>query len=143
MEWCRELKSHLGKFMDPIADMLIRIKNVQAVKGETVSVSYSSIKMAIAEKLLQAGFLKGVDKKGKKNKKMMDLTLLYSDKGIPAITAISRVSKLSKRIYISAKDIKSTRAGLGVQIISTTKGILTDKEARKEKVGGEIICVVW
>jgi len=123
--------------------MLIRIKNAQAVKKETVSVPYSRIKMAIAEKLVQAGFLKEIDRKGKKSKKIIDLILLYDEKGNPAVKGISRISKLSKRIYTGAKDIKNTKGGLGIQILSTTKGILTGKEAKKEKVGGEVLCKVW
>ncbi len=129
--------------MDPIADMLTKIRNAQAAKKETVAVSYSKIKMAIADLLAKEKFIKEVEHKGKKGKKAINIVLLYDEKGAPAISHIARISKLSQRIYAPVKKIKLIRQGSGTQIISTPKGLMTDKEARKEKVGGEIICEIW
>jgi small subunit ribosomal protein S8 len=128
--------------MDTIANMLTIIRNGQAVKKETVSIPYSSVKEALAEKMVQAGFLKGVEKKGKKNKKIIDLNLAYTEKGEPMIHEIKRISKPSKRVYTPVNKLKTIRGGFGIQILSTSKGIMTDKEAKKEKVGGEVICIV-
>lgn len=129
--------------MDPIADMLTKIRNAQSAKKETVAVSYSKIKMAIADLLTKEKFIKEAEHKGKKGKKAINIVLSYDEKGAPAINHISRISKLSQRIYTPFKKIKSIRQGFGTQIISTPKGLMTDKDARKEKVGGEIICEIW
>ena len=129
--------------MDPIADMLTRIRNAQAVKKETVSVPYSKLKMEIIKVLAKEKFLTEAEQKGKKNKKTIDIVLAYDSEKNPAINHIVRISKSSQRVYLPLKKIKSVRRGFGLQIMSTPKGILTDKEARKEKVGGEVLCEVW
>lgn len=128
---------------DPIADMLTIIRNAQAVKKETASIPYSKLKMEIAKILVKEKFIKEAEPKGKKNKKTIEIILNYDEKGKPAISHIARVSKSSQRIYLSFKKIRPVREGLGLQIISTPKGVLTDKEARKKKAGGEILCEVY
>ncbi len=123
--------------------MLTTIRNAVAVKKETAVIPYSQIKMGIAKILEKEKFIKAVERKGKKIGKTIDILLAYDEKGNSAISRITRVSKPSKRNYLPFKKIRSLRQGAGIQIISTPKGILTDKEARKEKVGGEVICEVW
>ena len=125
--------------MDPISDMLTSIRNAQAVGKETVVVSYSKLKMEVVKALLRFGYLKEARRRGRKNKKILELGLLYKN-NIPKISGLNKISKPSCRVYQSAKNLKSVRQGRGMAIISTTKGILNDKEAKKENVGGEIIC---
>ena len=125
---------------DPIADMLNRIKNAQAVKHETVSFGFSKIKYEIALLLQKNGLIKDVEKKGKKEKKTIKITL--KNEG-DSFEIAKRVSKPGQRIYVAAKDIKPVRAGYGISIISTPKGLMTGKEARIKKLGGEIICKIW
>lgn len=127
---------------DPIADMLNRIRNANAVLHETVDIPFSNLKYRIAEILQNNGFVEKSEKKGKKIAKIIRITLKYSG-GVSAIQNITRISKLGKRIYASKEEIKKVRAGRGMSIISTSKGLLTDKQARQQKVGGEIICEIW
>lgn len=129
--------------MDNIANMLTIIRNAQAVKKETVSTSYSKLKADILKILERENFIKKTEAKGKKNKKVIEITLSYDEKGNPSIQHLRRVSKLSQRIYIPLKKIRPVQYGKGLWIISTPKGILSNKEAKKEKVGGEVICEIW
>ena len=129
--------------MDPIADMLTSIRNAQAARKETVSVPYSKIKMEIAKVLAKEKFIKEADHKGKKINKIIDIVLNYDSLNRPAITSLKRVSKPSRRIYSPSSKIKKIRQGFGFQILSTPKGILSGKEARREKIGGEVICEVY
>jgi len=129
--------------MDPIADMLTSIRNAQAARKETVSVPYSKIKMEIAKVLAKEKFIKEADHKGKKINKMIDIVLNYDSLNRPTITNLKRVSKPSRRIYSPYSKIKKIRQGFGSQILSTPKGILSGKEARREKIGGEVICEVY
>jgi len=129
--------------MDPIANMLTSIRNAQSAGKETVSVPYSKIKMEIAKILAREKFLKEAEHKGKKINKTIDIILGYGNSGSPSISGAKRISKPSCRVYVSTGKIKSVRQGTGVQILSTPKGILTNKEARKEKVGGEVLCEIW
>ncbi len=129
--------------MDTIGNMLTSIRNAQAVGKQTVSVPYSKIKMEIAKVLAKEKFIKEADHKGKKVKKTIDIVLAYDDLNRPAITSIKRVSKPSRRIYSPSSKIKKVKQGFGFQILSTPKGIITGKEAIKEKVGGEIICEIY
>jgi small subunit ribosomal protein S8 len=128
---------------DPVADLITRLKNAGAIKKQSVSLPYSMFKMAIAEKLKDAGYIAGVDKKGKKVKKTLDLILKYDQSGRHAIADVKRVSKPGRRMYKSVHEIKPIKYGHGALILSTPKGILTDKEARKEKVGGEALFEIW
>ena len=129
--------------MDPIADMLTSIRNAQAARKETVSVPYSKIKMEIAKVLAKEKFIKEADHKGKKTNKTIDMVLSYGDSGQPAITSLKRVSKPSRRIYSPSSKIRKIRQGFGFQVLSTPRGILSGKEARREKIGGEVICEVY
>jgi len=129
--------------MDPIADMLTSIRNAQAARKETVSVPYSKIKMEIAKVLAKEKFIKEADHKGKKVNKIIDIVLNYDNLNQPAITSLKRVSKPSRRVYSPSSKIKKVRQGFGFQIISTPRGILSGKEARREKIGGEVICEVY
>lgn len=127
---------------DPISDMITRIRNAQAVKKETVYVPYSRLKWAILEKLKENGFLKEIEKYQKKGKKVIKITLKYSE-GQGVINEINKVSKPSRRVYQKAKELFPYKGGRGIRILSTNQGILTDKEARKMNVGGEILIEVW
>ena len=128
--------------MDPIADMLTIIRNAQAVLKETVVVPYSEIKFEIAKVLKKENFIGEIEKKGKKVRKTIEIKLKYKDKE-PAISGLKRVSKPGQRIYTAAGKIKGIRGGYGIAIISTSKGLMTDKEARKQNLGGEILCKIW
>jgi len=140
----RELKNLHGNTMviDPIADMLNIIRNAQMAGKPEVSVPFSGIKFNIAQILEKNKFIDKAEKKGKKNGKFMSIVLKYDNKA-PVISGLKRVSKPGQRIYLSAKEIKSVRGGYGIAIISTPKGLMTNKEARKQKLGGEVICEVW
>jgi len=129
--------------MDSIADMLTRIRNALAVKKETVVIPYSRLKMEIAKIFVKEKLVKEAEPKGKKSKKIIEIVLAYKENGKPAITHLKRISKSSQRIYSPVKNLKSLRGGTDLRIISTPKGILTDREAKKEKVGGEVLCEVW
>ena len=128
---------------DPVGDLIVRLMNATAVKKASVSVPFSNLKLAIAEKLKQSGYVKDVEKKGKKVKKTLDVVLMYDEKGVPAIQGVKRVSKPGRRMYKSVREIMPVRYGHGALILSTPKGIKTDKEARKEKVGGETLFEIW
>ena len=132
--------------MDPVIDMLIRIKNAQAVKKEQVSFPYSRMKLAIAKVLKDSEFIQDYEKKSKKTKNTehdnIVVTLKYNEKDA-GINDIKVVSRPSRRMYMKAKDIKLVRSGYGIGIISTPKGIMSSIEARKSKLGGEIICEIW
>lgn len=137
---------------DPIADMLNRIRNAQAVFHSTVDVPFSNLKFGIAEILEKEGFIGTTEKKGRKNKKSISIVLKYeSDSGskagkprmVPAINGLRRVSKPGQRVYLPAKKIKRVKGGCGMAIISTPKGLMTDKEARKQRLGGEVVAEIW
>ena len=128
---------------DPVGDFIIRLTNAGAVKHATVSVPFSNLKLAIAEKLKDAGYVTGVDKKGKKVKKTLEVTLKYNADGSPFIEGVKRVSKPGRRMYKSVHEITRVRYGHGALVLSTPQGIKTDKEARKEKVGGEAMFEIW
>jgi small subunit ribosomal protein S8 len=128
---------------DPIADMLTRIRNSQAVKKETVIFPYSKIKWEILNSLSKNGYIKGLEKTNKKNKKFIEIILKYDEDGSPKISELKKVSKASSRVYVHAKDIWFFKKGMGIRVLSTPKGILTDKEAKKLNVGGEILLEIW
>lgn len=128
--------------MDPISDMIIRIKNASNSKKESVVFPYSKLKLAIVDVLSKAGFIKLFREKGKKIQKFIEVVLIYED-GMPKITGVDRVSKSSKRVYNKSKDIKRVKSGYGSLILSTSKGIMTDKDAKMAKVGGEALFKIW
>ena len=127
---------------DPVADMLNTIKNAQAVNHPTVEVSFSNLKYEIVKLLERYGFISGVEKKGRKNKKTIEIILKYDDK-IPAISGLKKVSKPGQRIYINSSQIKRVKDGHGIAVISTSKGLMADREAKKQKRGGEVLCEIW
>ena len=128
---------------DPIGDFINRLKNAGAIKQESVCVPFSNVKLAIAEKLKDAGYVKAVEKKGKKVKKTLDVALVYTPSGESKIQGVKRISKPGRRLYKSVHEIIPVRYGHGSLILSTPAGIKTDKEARKEKVGGEALFEIW
>ena len=129
---------------DPIADMLTRIRNANTAKHDTVDVPASKIKIAIAGILVDEGFIEKYDIIEDGNFKTMRITLKYgADKNEKIITGIKRISKPGLRVYAGKDDIPSVLNGLGIVILSTNQGIITDKEARKLQVGGEVLAFVW
>jgi small subunit ribosomal protein S8 len=126
---------------DPIADMLNRIRNAQAVLLPSVDVPYSNLKYRIAEILLKQEVIKKIEKKHNKTKRVIKITLKYKDNQ-PAITHLVRISKPGKRTYVSSKKIKSSRGGGGFVIVSTPKGLMIDREARQLNLGGEVIAEI-
>jgi small subunit ribosomal protein S8 len=129
--------------MDTVADFIIRLKNAGAVGKASVSVPFSQFRQAIADKLKSAGYISAYEKRGKKVKKTLEVTLKYSTRGEHAIQGVKRISHPGQRIYRAVHEIKPVRFGHGALILSTPKGVLTDKEAKKEKVGGEALFEIW
>ncbi len=129
---------------DTIADMLTRIRNANSAKHTTVDVPASNLKKQIAQILLDEGYIKGF-KVIEDNKKQgtIKITLKYTDSRAQVITGLRRVSKPGLRIYSNCKDMPKVMKGLGIAIVSTSKGIMTDKKARENNVGGEILAFVW
>lgn len=127
---------------DPITDMLNQIRNAEAVGKTEVLIPLSKIKNEIANILSKEGFVGEVKKSTKGKIKVLKILLKY-DNGIPAIAGLKRVSKPGQRIYEGVSEIKRVHGGFGISIVSTSKGLMTNKEARKMKLGGEIICQVW
>jgi small subunit ribosomal protein S8 len=128
--------------MDSISDLIVRIKNAGDAGKDSLVLTHSKVNFAIASLLEKEGYIKSVSKKGKKITKFMEVELLRQD-GEPRIRGVERVSKLSRRMYGKAKEIKTVKHGLGMLVLSTPKGILSDKEAKKENVGGELLFKVW
>ena len=128
---------------DPIADMLTRIRNANVVKHETVDVPASNIKKELARILLEEGFVRGYDVIEDGKQGIIRIQLKYGQAGERVITGLKRISKPGMRVYAANHEVPRVLNGLGISIVSTSKGILTDKQARKENVGGEVICYVW
>ena len=129
---------------DPIADMLTRIRNANTAKHDTVDVPASKMKLAIANILLDEGYIEKYDLVEDGHFQTIHITLKYgADKHEKAITGLKRISKPGLRVYANTEDIPRVLGGLGTAIISTNKGVVTDKEARKLGVGGEVLCFVW
>jgi small subunit ribosomal protein S8 len=127
---------------DTISNLIISLKNAQKAKHTEVTFLYSNIQLAILEVLKKEGFIAGVEKTGKDLKKKIIATLKYED-GAPAITDVKRISKQSKRMYVGHKDLKSVRNGYGITVLSTPQGVMSNKQAFKLKVGGEILFTMW
>ncbi len=127
---------------DPITDMLNRLENGQAVNKKTVDIPFSKTKYRIAKVLEAEGFVESAAKKGRNPKKVIRVNLKYEDE-TPAITSAERVSKPGRRVYISLKDIRPVRGGYGISVISTPKGVMSNKEAKAAGVGGEVLCKVY
>ena len=128
---------------DVIADMLTRIRNASNAKHETVDVPASNMKKAIADILLEEGYIKGVSVIEDGKQGIIRIALKYEAGKVKAIHGIKRVSKPGLRIYSNCEDMPKVMNGLGIAIVSTSKGIMTDKKARRENVGGEVLAFVW
>lgn len=128
--------------MDPVSNMLIAIKNGNRALKESVIVPESKLCLAIATKLKEAGFVGDIAKKSRRGRPVLEINLI-SDNRSPKVNEIVRISKPSRRMYYGVQDIKPVKNGRGATIFSTPKGILTDKEARKEHVGGEALFLIW
>ena len=129
---------------DPIADMLTRIRNANTAKHDTVDVPASKMKTAIAEILQAEGYIEGYDLVDDGNFQNIRITLKYgADKNEKVISGLKRISKPGLRVYASSEELPQVLGGLGTAIVSTNKGVITDKEARKLGVGGEVLCYIW
>ena len=129
---------------DPIADMLTRIRNANTAKHDTVDVPSSKMKLAIADILLNEGYIAKYDLIDEGSFKTIRITLKYGkDKNEKIITGLKRISKPGLRVYASTEDMPKVLGGLGIAIVSTNKGVMTDKEARKNNVGGEVLAYIW
>lgn len=127
---------------DTIADLISNLKSAGDAGVATLTTPYSKMRASVLELLQKEGFIKSFSKKGKKIAKFLEIEILYIDKK-PAITGLQRMSKFSKRLYKGVKDIKPIKSGYGIMVLTTPKGILTDKEARNQKVGGELLFKIW
>ena len=123
---------------DPIADMLNQIKNAQAVSLETVELPFSNLRYEVAKILKDNDFVKEIEKKGRRPKKVLIVSLKES-----GISGLKKVSKPGQRMYLPYKKIGRVKGGYGIAIISTSKGLMTDKQVRKQKLGGEVFCEIW
>ena len=128
---------------DPIADMLTRIRNANMVSHETVEIPSSKLKVELAKLLKSEGFIDGYEVKEDGKFKVLVVTLKYDERRKPVITKLERISKPGLRNYCKAKNLPKVLGGLGIAIVSTSKGLLTDRKARKENIGGEVICYVY
>ena len=129
---------------DPIADMLTRIRNANTAKHDTVDVPASKMKVAIAEILLKEGYIKKFEIEEVENFKTIHITLKYGkDKNVKIITGLKRISKPGLRVYANSDTMPKVLGGLGTAIISTNKGVITDKQARELNVGGEVLAFIW
>ena len=128
---------------DPIADLLTRVRNANSVRHEVVEVPSSSVKKAIVNILLHEGYLKGVEEYNDGVVPMMRLTLKYGANNERVITGLKRISKPGLRVYCKKDEVPRVLNGLGIALISTSKGLVVDREARKLGLGGEVICYVW
>ncbi|HVO66476.1 MAG TPA: 30S ribosomal protein S8 [Syntrophales bacterium] len=129
---------------DPIADMLTRIRNANKIRFKSVDVLLSQINLNIAKVLKKSGYIGGFDiKKDGSGHQVLRIYLKYADAKRSVITGIQRISKPGRRVYVKSEKIPKVLNGYGIAILSTSKGILTDKEANEMKVGGEILCNVW
>ena len=128
---------------DPIADMLTRIRNASSAKHDSVDVPASNMKKQIAEILLEEGYIKDYQVIDDKTQGVIRITLKYGANKTKVISGIKRVSKPGLRIYAGKEDLPKVLRGMGIAIISTSKGIMTDKEARRQNVGGEVLAFVW
>ena len=128
---------------DPIADMLTRIRNANSAKHKTVDVPASKMKTAIAEILFKEGYIKSFELISNENQGIIRITLKYDEKGTRVIDGIKRISKPGLRVYAGKEELPRVLNGLGIAIISTSKGLKTDKEAREAGMGGEVLAYIW
>jgi len=130
-------------YTDPIADMLTRIRNANMVSHETVEMPSSKLKIELAKLLKEEGYIVDYSTKESGKFTFLSVVLKYDEKRKPVITNLKRISKPGLRSYCKSKNLPKVFGGLGIAIVSTSKGLLTDRRARKENIGGEILCYVW
>jgi len=128
---------------DPVADMLTRIRNANSAKHDTVDVPASNLKKAIAQILLEEGYIKSYSLVDNGNQGVIHITLKYLAKKAPVLSGLKRVSKPGLRIYAGADELPKVLKGLGIAIVSTSKGVMTDKKARELHIGGEVLAFIW
>lgn len=128
---------------DPIADLLIRLKNGSQRRHETITVPASKLKRSILQILKNEGYVEGVEDGTQEGHPVLKVQLRYVEEGQSMITGLQRISKPGRRVYVGSKDIERVRNGIGMSILSTSKGIMTDQESRRNKLGGEVLCSVW
>ena len=128
---------------DPIADMLTRIRNAQVARHDTVTIPASNMKKAIAKILLDEGYIKSVENVNDGLQGSIKITLKYLDKKQPVIVGLRRISKPGLRVYATFEELPKVLGGLGIAIVSTSRGVMTDRAARKENIGGEVLCYIW
>jgi small subunit ribosomal protein S8 len=128
---------------DPVGDMLARIRNAGGARHAETRCPASKLKLAVAQVLSDEGFIGQVASDGDEKKPTLTIGLRYQDDGRMMIEGMRRVSKPGRRVYVGAGEVKQVRAGLGMAVLSTSKGVLCDRDARAQKVGGEVICEVW
>lgn len=127
---------------DPIANFITSLKNASEARKTSITVPYSVLKESIAHALMKAGYVSSIEKKGKKAIKTLDVGLVYIG-GEPRVHGVDRISKPSRRIYQKSKDIRMFKSGFGNTVFSTPKGVLVDADAKKNKVGGEVLFKIW
>ncbi len=128
---------------DPIADMLTRIRNAVAVGHERVVMPASKVKVGIAQILVDEGFIDRFEITDSGHRSQLELALRYGERRRPAIEGIKRISRPGHRVYRGARELPRVQGGIGVAVVSTSQGLLPDREARKRRLGGEIVCEVW
>ena len=128
---------------DPIADMLTRIRNASNSKFKTVDIPASNVKRAIADILFKEGYIRAYEEIKDDAQGIIRINLKYDEKGVKVISGLKRISKPGLRVYASKEELPKVLNGLGIALVSTSKGIMTDKEARKENLGGEVLAYVW
>ncbi|MDH4083792.1 MAG: 30S ribosomal protein S8 [Nitrospira sp.] len=128
---------------DPIGDLLVRLRNGAQRRFETVRVPTSKLKRAILEILKREGYVDSIEDEVRDGHPVLNVRLRYIGEGQPMITGLERISKPGRRVYVGSEDIKKVRNGIGLSILSTSKGIMTDQESRKSHIGGEVLCSVW
>ncbi len=128
---------------DPISDMLTRIRNSNNAKHDSVDIPASNMKKSLANILLEEGFVKNVEEIEDGAQGIIRIELKYGENKEKVMTGLKRISKPGLRVYVKGNEIPKVLGGLGIAVLSTSKGIMTDKEARKENIGGEVICYVW
>lgn len=128
---------------DPIADMLTRIRNAVIVKNERVDVPASKLKVEIAKIMKDEGFIKAYKIVKDKKQGIIKITLKYNSDNTPVISGLKRISKPGRRVYVGKEEIPKVMGGLGISIVSTSKGVLSDRACVKEGVGGELLCQIW
>ncbi len=128
---------------DPIGDFIVRLKNAGAVGRASVAVPFSKMKKSIAIALKKCGYVGEVAEEGDEPKKMLTVTLLYDEAGMPKINGVKRISKPGRRLYAKAREVHPVKYGRGVLVLTTPAGIVTDKEAREKRLGGETLFAIW